>query len=887
MTLAAGTRLGPYEVTGAIGAGGMGEVYRARDAKLGREVAIKVLPAALAQDGERLARFEREARLLASLNHPNIAHVYGFESATLDDGSSAHFLAMELVEGEDLAERLKRGALPVDESLAIARQITEGLEEAHERGIIHRDLKPANVKVTPDGKVKVLDFGLAKALEGDPSSSGTGSEISHSPTLSRHMTEAGMIMGTAAYMSPEQARGKPVDKRADIWSFGVVLFEMLTGERLFRGETVSDVLAAVLTRDLDLKPLPSKTPDAVRRLLRRCLERDPKIRLRDIGEARVGLDSPTDANVSLAGPSWRERWAIPSMAVAVAALALSGWAWVNSGRKPADPAGPVVDAILDPGGAVQVLSQFGLALSPDGRRLAFVGRDDNAVTSLWLRDLAGGQAAPVKGTLRARFPFWSPDGQQLGFVADARIQTVDLVSGQAKALCPTNDSAPAGSWSSRGAIIFPHDGLIYRTDAGGSSCVPVTVREEGRADSEPVFFPDGERFTFRRRPSYTVRVGNLTDSSHQPWIEEASSAAVISSEWVLFARNPLSTVNQASPPLLAQRFDPDSLRLEGAPIALLPEIYTPNGKAAYAAGSNGLLVAVVENYAYSPLVWVDRSGGVLDTVASHATWTAGVSPDRRSVALGGFRFWVHSLERGVANAVDVSTERLAALYPSWSPDQRSMAFVAAFPQSPQLHVLDVAQGKNVSVFESDRQMVGTAWSSGDDAIVFWLYPGGDTPNSEVWEYSLKGKQARRLFEATPEQHDAWCSACLEISPDGRWLLYWIPVDGVADVYIRSYPEIGPPIKVSTQGGYFGVWSADSRTVYYVTSSGSVMAVDVGPDPSGNRLGTPRRVLPAGIGSGLYGVTKNGDRFLRRQGEIVSPPLRLITNWQKRASAAGL
>jgi serine/threonine protein kinase len=290
MTLPAGTRLGPYEITAAIGAGGMGEVYRGRDATLNRDVAIKVLPAALAAEPERLARFKREAQVLASLNHPNIAHVHGFEAATLEGGSTVHFLAMEMVEGEDLAERLKRDSIPVDEALDIARQIAEGLEEAHEHGIIHRDLKPANVKITPDGKVKVLDFGLAKALDKDPGASAVNPQLSHSPTMSRHMTEAGMIMGTAAYMSPEQARGKTVDKRTDIWAFGVVMFEMFSGTRLFAGETVSDTLAAVLKTDPDWTLLPAGTPVGVRQILRRCLERDPRQRLRDIGDARLEME---------------------------------------------------------------------------------------------------------------------------------------------------------------------------------------------------------------------------------------------------------------------------------------------------------------------------------------------------------------------------------------------------------------------------------------------------------------------------------------------------------------------------------------------------------------------------------------------------------------------
>jgi len=338
-----GARLGPYEITAAIGAGGMGEVFRARDTKLDREVAIKVLPAEMAQDSERLARFGREAKLLASLNHPNIAHVYGFEGATLPDGSTAHFLAMELVEGEELAERLKRGAVPVDEAIAIAKQIAEGLEEAHEHGIIHRDLKPANVKVTADGKVKVLDFGLAKALEGDPTASAANSQVSHSPTMSRHMTEAGMIMGTAAYMSPEQARGKPVDKRADIWSFGVVFYEMVTGKRLFSGETVSDVLAAVLTRDPNWVGLPKSVGPGTVRVLARCLEKNPGRRYRDIGDVAFDLAAApagdAERTVAPSGPKHsaaRLAWSAAGVSVTVA-IGLGALLWQQLTIVPAAP----------------------------------------------------------------------------------------------------------------------------------------------------------------------------------------------------------------------------------------------------------------------------------------------------------------------------------------------------------------------------------------------------------------------------------------------------------------------------------------------------------------------------------------------------------------------
>ncbi len=429
MTLETGSRLGPYEITAPIGAGGMGEVFRARDTKLGRDVAIKVLPAALAQDAERVGRFRREAQILATLNHPNIAAIYGLEevgaplvgalTTPLERAGTGPApagltiaLVMEFVEGEDLAERLKRGAIPVDEAIAIAKQIADALEEAHEKGIVHRDLKPANVKVTPDGKVKVLDFGLAKALEGDPGARSIAGDVSHSPTMSRHATDAGLILGTAAYMSPEQARGKPVDKRADIWSFGVVLFEMLTGDRLFSGETVSDVLAAVLTREPDWKALPAVTPPGLSRLLRRCLERDPKRRLHDIADARFDLD---DAVVRGNTETSRRRPAIPLLGVVLLTVlgVLAGGLAARRLDSSANP-GTFHLATVLPQASDLVRQASGFALSPDGARVVFRHEQDGK-RGLFIRPLDSLTVAFIPGTDEGMGPTFSPDGRSLAF----------------------------------------------------------------------------------------------------------------------------------------------------------------------------------------------------------------------------------------------------------------------------------------------------------------------------------------------------------------------------------------------------------------------------------------------------------------------------------------
>jgi serine/threonine protein kinase len=483
MSLAPGTKVGPYEILAPIGAGGMGEVYRARDSKLNRDVAIKVLPAALANDADYLARSQREAQVLASLNHPNIAAIYGLEG---------HAIVMELVEGEVLADRISRGPLPVEEALPIARQIAEALEAAHEKGIIHRDLKPGNIKLTPDGIVKVLDFGLAKT---DDTRSTSNASIS--PTLTIRATEAGLILGTAAYMSPEQASGKPVDKRADIWSFGVVLWEMLTGRRLFEGETISHTLAHVLTAPIDWNRLPSKTPPAIRNLLRRCLDRNIKTRLRDIGEARITLAEPmVPASTPLPPP---RRWLQAVATALLVSTVVFAFLWL---RTPPALYTPVVQfEIASPSGTVFTSPYSAIAVSPDGRFVVFAAatlgniqrlprRDvpGNVLPSgnapLWLRPLDSSVARPLEGTEGANFPFWSPDNKSIAFFQGGRLKRTEVAGGSVQALC--DGLGLGGSWNTDGTIVFQ----------GGAPRQITEFAPKEFAHAWPQFLPDGKRFLF-------------------------------------------------------------------------------------------------------------------------------------------------------------------------------------------------------------------------------------------------------------------------------------------------------------------------------------------------------------------------------------------------------
>jgi len=554
----------------------MGEVYRARDSKLNRDVAIKVLPADLANDAQYMARFEREAQILAALNHPNIATVYGIEQGAL---------VMELVEGADL-----RGPLPLEEAIPIARQIAEGLEAAHERNIIHRDLKPANIKLTPAGVVKILDFGLAKAA-GEFSAATPGASPTLSPTLSLAMTQAGTILGTAAYMSPEQARGKPVDKRADIWAFGVVLFELLAGRQVFGGgETVTDIIAAVVTREPDWNALPANTPAYLRRLIERCLRKDPKLRLRDIGEARILIDEPAPAPSAAvtAAPAPRRPWPWIG-AAAVFALAALVLALLYFGR-PAEEPHAIKLHILAP-----EKSNFTTdcpAVSPDGRRVAFTAVTDGKL-QLWVRDLDSLAARSLPGTEGASYPFWSPDSRSIAFFAAGHLKKIDAAGGPALALCETT-LLHGGTWSQNGVIVFGRGYGLFRVPAAGGTAIPVTTLDQEAGESRhafPWFLPDGHRFLYLAvntdREKLAIWVADLNSKERRRVMPAASNAVYSPPGFLLFTRERT---------LMAQPFDASTAQTTGdaVPVAEpLDDFFISSGSSSpsrFSVSRNGVLV---------------------------------------------------------------------------------------------------------------------------------------------------------------------------------------------------------------------------------------------------------------------------------------------------------
>ena len=599
MPIQSGTHLGPYEILSAIGAGGMGEVYRAHDPKLGRDVAIKVLPEAFARDAERMARFQREAKVLASLDHPNIASIYG-----LEDSGGTRALVMQLVEGPTLADRIKAGPIPVDETIRIARQIADALEYAHERGIIHRDLKPANVKVTNDDAVKVLDFGLAKALEGDPSTI----DISTSPTISRMATQAGVLLGTEAYMSPEQAKAKSVDRRADIWAFGCVLYEMLTGKQAFTGETVTESLAAVIMKDPDWSQLPAATPMRVRVLLQRCLQKDPKERLQAIGDARIALNEVLSgapepaltATQAVSLPLWRRAlpWALGLLVAAISCFA--GW-----NLKPA-PARPVSRFVitLPPG---QHLEGGGLALSPDGSQVAYVATTQGGgPPQIYLRAMDSMEAKLVSGTGGAVIPFFSPDGRWLGFFAGGKLKKISISGGVAETLCDA--AIPlGGSWAGQDTIVFsPGLSVLQQVSDGGGTAQPVTRFEKLEyAHAMPEFLPSGKALLFAAADSSSGNISAqvVRTAERRTLIQNGGEPRYAPSGHLIYSQ---------AGKLMAVPFDPERLQVRGEAVPVVQGVLESGVPpfAQYSISSNGTLVYVPGGSptSLSRLVWVSRNG---------------------------------------------------------------------------------------------------------------------------------------------------------------------------------------------------------------------------------------------------------------------------------------
>jgi len=878
MSIESGTLLGAYEVAAPIGAGGMGEVFRAKDTRLDRDVAIKVLPAEVAQDRERLARFGREAKLLASLNHPNIAHVYGFESATLPDGSTLHFLAMELVEGEDLGQRLKLGAISLEESIAIAKQIAEGLEEAHEHGIIHRDLKPANVKVTPDGKVKVLDFGLAKALEGEAGTASGSSQISHSPTLSRQMTEAGMIMGTAAYMSPEQARGKALDKRTDIWSFGVVLFEMLTGRRLFEGETVSDVLAGVLKTEINFEALGLEVPAPVRGLLRRCLERDVKMRLRDMGEARVLLSGRLDpaaveppSHAAARPPaSWRP--ALPWVLLALAVLALA----TRRSPTPAGAQGPETRRVMiaGPGPEYAADASEPPVVSPDGRTLALALRGPRG-NALYLRPLDKFEMTPVEGG--GRRPFFSPDGRSLAFLRFGTVWKMDLAEGRPSLVGRLNEQVwtiGAAAWHRDGRLLIPGSAGLWSLPAGGGDAAlllasDVAARE--RITTVSVLRDGRLALTVRSKGAARVEIRAADASGPRVVARDVEQGALVGD--VLLTRKG----GQWRASLLdLQKLEP------GAASVPLPDVPADTLVAPSLAWIPAAALPPRE------LVWVSRSGAAtsLGLPPGYSRWPR-LAPDGRHLAFGSIKEGDPGGAFGGVRiaTLDTQVRRLTWLdgfsEPVWSADGRRVVMSLCCEGSGLGE--QVADGSRPleTIFTIEAgETYPTSTSRDGTWLVYYGYErtGAQMADEDVGDlFLLNRRTGERRRHALPGDQRGG-----RFSPDSTWLAYQTVEGDRTDVHAVAFPALDRDYTVSVDGGEEPSWSADGKELFYRRGA-DLMRVAV-PSIGETVSWPPPEVLFSGnyayddTGDQSYDVAPNGRFLMMRPRETGGVTVQVVLGW---------
>lgn len=892
MRLNPGFRLDPYEIVLPLGVGGMGEVYRARDTKLGRDVALKIPPEAFAADAERIGRFEREAKLLASLNHPNIAAIYGFE-----DSGEVRALVMELVEGVTLAERLAKGPIPLDDALAISKQLCEGLEYAHERGIVHRDLKPANVKITPDGKVKILDFGLAKALEGEA----VAGDPSLSPTVSHLATHAGIILGTAAYMAPDQAKGKVVDRRADIWAFGCVIFEMLTGKQAFSGETVTDVLASLVKDEPDWGRLPARTPGRLRELLIRCLRKDPRQRLQSIGEARIAIEEilsgASQAPTFLAGPpepqsrALASKVVLPWVLVAVLSIivAIVAVAYLRSTMRGPDASYVTTLDVSPPEGVASApRDSTGLALSPDGRRLVFMGAK-GGVEQLYLRSMDQAEAKPMAGTEGAASPFFSPDGQWIGFFADGKLEKISVGGGAPLILCDSPNQR-GGTWASDGTIIFSPDfasGLMRVSAAGGKP--------------QPLISPDaakGER-TYRWPDVLPNRKGVIftIGSAGKPASYDDAEIAVYSFETRQIRTLTHAGMARYSPSgylicsragtLSAIAFDQERLEGAGEPIQLSQSVAgDPSSGTGYFAISAGGTMAYLRgsaNLLNTVLVLVDRKGEpkVLPLPPRQYN-TPRFSPDGKRLALaigdmsgGQSDIWTYDLGTGNLNRLTFNSDNS---YPLWSPDGSQIAFESTRDREGiYVKHADGSGAEQGLLTTQVNPIQPDAWSPNGQLIAFTRRSstGGDLGTLAAGGGGPQSTFQTNAFGAT-------------FSPDSNFIAYSSFQAGKYQVFVKAYPGAAGEWQVSVDNGSYPKWRRDGKEIlYYDYERNRIMVVEVQTRPSFH-ADSPRvlfnlppfQYIMQTTPAVNFDVSPDGQKFafVRLSGAVQAPSVSVVMNF---------
>jgi len=896
MALAGGSRVGIYEILAPIGAGGMGEVYRARDTKLGRDVAIKALPDSLLVDAERITRFEREAQLLAALNHPHIATIHGIVEADPSTGSvrsGASFIVLELVEGESLATRLERGAIPVAEALGIARQIADALQAAHLKGIVHRDLKPANVMLTPEGRVKVLDFGLAKAL--DPADGGVTPTpyLANSPTFTSPATRIGMILGTAAYMAPEQAKGKAVDKRADVWAFGCVLYEMVTGHRPFEGEDVTETIASVMRDEPDWSRLPPDLPPVIDRYLRRSLQKNPNERVQDMGDMRLALDGAFDVPPGVQAPSGAvARWTlrrVAGLAVAAAVVA-AGAAWMLKPQAPIGPA-PTRRFTFTPAPEPLVLpsTKRDVAILPDGSAIVYFGRAGSP-RQVYMRRLDALAATPLRAAERFFEPFVSPDGRWIAFndEADYTLRKMSVSGGAPVAVATVGTEILGGTWGPDDTIVYATSAGLFRVPAGGGTPVSVAAPDQPRGEfayAWPEYLPGGKAVLF------TIRSGaRFNDAAIAALDLDTHKVKVLMRGGTNPKYSPTGhLLYVAEGTLRAVGFDAARLELRGEAVPVV------EGIVAKAAGGANVVLAADGTLAYVSgtmvgaerrLVWINRDGTREPLPTPPRAYTAvRISPDGTRLALeirdqqGDIWIWDMARETMTRLTVDPSFDG----GPVWTRDGRRLLFGSTRQGGLNVFAQPAdGTGEAKRLFESRNADNPTSITPDGTRLIFRRDGGVEAGNlSDIMVVPLEGARTPVPLLATRANEQNG-----EVSPDGRWLAYDADDSGQLEVYVRPFPEVqNGRWQVSYGGGAHPAWGAGGRELFYVRSDGRLLGAPVAPETA-FKAGTPKVVVQSPVFAAFiqrsYDVSPDGRRFLvieRVEGAVSqSPSITVVLNW---------
>ncbi len=899
MTLASGTQLGPYEILSPLGAGGMGEVWRARDTRLNREVAIKLLPASFAQDADRLRRFEQEARATSALNHPNILTVYDIGTASSELGGAPYIVA-ELLEGGELRELMKQGAIAPRRAVDYARQIAEGLAAAHAKGIVHRDLKPENLFVTRDGRVKILDFGLAKLRLRLP-----GGIDEEAPTQ-KLMTDPGVVMGTVGYMSPEQARGQETDHRSDIFSFGVILYEMLSGQQAFRGDSAIEVLNAILKEEPpEFSEINQQISPQLEMIVRRCLEKQEQNRFQsahDLGFALRALSSgglaPTSSRLQTAAalPAVTERmgaarwlgrerliWLAATVLLALTAL---GATWAYFSRQPAEHVA-LRFTIAPP----EKTTDYGrAAISPDGRSLIFNPTVEGK-RQIWLRPLGGFTWRPLSGTEDGSGFFWSPDSRSIGFFAEGKLKKIDAAGGTPQTLCNLPSGARGGAWGREGVILILTAGVIYRVPGTGGEPSPVIGGEPNPVapdGARPYFLPDGRHFLYYAYATSSQETGIYLASLEErngrrllaadyDGIYAASALGAAGDGWLLFSRQGA---------LLAQRFDARRLTLTGEPIPVADQVETGS----FSVSETGILVYQSRrSEEISQLGWVDRAGKLLESVGAEGSglFSPKLAPDGKRVAIARIQAKKRLYDIYVLDLTRGSESRLTFdpgddSYPIWSHDGSRIVWASNRAGTYQLYQkLASGVGQDELLLQSDAPLTPSSWSADGKFLLYHRYDTKNQQDQDLWILPLEGDRKPFPFLQTPFREVG-----AQFSPDGRWIAYRSNESGKLEVYVRTFPAASGKWQVSTNGGQQPQWRGDGKELFYLSSDRRLMAVEVKRSAT-FEAGLPKALFDlaaAKVYDNNYGASADGQRFLllRTLQEPALAPFSVVVNWTAEA-----